>query len=456
MNVASTFLSQLATRIGVAAVERSTDTAGWHVAGVAPLGVVAPETADGVAEVLALCAAEGVPVEPAGAGTWLARGRRPANPPLVVSTRRLDRVLEYEPADLVAGVQAGVSHEALHDLLAAQRQALPLDAAALPGATLGATTALGAAGPLRAAHRTPRDLVLGVELATGDGRLLRFGGRVVKNVAGFDITRLSVGSAGTLGIITAVHFLLRALPAEDRTWLLDARDAEEAASLALAVRDAVAPESVEALSPALARDTMGESGWRVAVRLRGTPPAVAEAAGRLPRDAAGAAARQLPAAAAVALRARLATDEAAAVVSLRLSHYPASLAATIAAAEAVAARAGGGVGGGNGGNGGGAAASPPRAWRVAAHGADGIVRLWLPAGAELPGAEAFREALATPGAAFASRGGTVTCAVLPPALQDAGRNFDAVDPGAAALMQRLRGVFDPAGILSPGRQFAAR
>jgi glycolate oxidase FAD binding subunit len=441
MNLAATFLSELSTRLGAAAVRQRTGS-GWEVAGVRPLAVVAPESPDGVAEVLALCAAEGVPVEPAGAGTWLGRGAgraKPGDAPLVLSTRRLSGVLEYEPADLVVGLAAGVPHSDLAVRLAAHRQVLPLDPPALPGATVGATLALGAAGPLRAGARTPRDMVLGVELATGDGRLLRFGGRVVKNVAGYDVTRLVAGSGGSLGVITSAYLLLRSAPEVDRTLFVPAGTLPAAAELALEVRDRTGPDALEVLSPGLADELGLGAEWCLLVRLRGTTASVADATARL------AAVSRAAADAAAGTWERLSAAEAAASLYVRLSHHPSSLARTLASADGIGpahAAAGAAAGG--------AAAE----WRIAAHGTDGIVRLWRPAGVPAPAAAPVGEALKAAGAELASIGGTLTCAVLPAELEHLPRRYHAADAGALVLMERLRRSFDPAGVLLPGRQEA--
>jgi FAD/FMN-containing dehydrogenase len=143
--------------------------------------LLAPPTPDAVAEALALCSAEGWPVVPLGAATWLPGPiDKPASlSPVLLSTARLDGITEHEPADLVIGVQAGLPLHRLDQALRASRLWLPLDPPAASDATIGAVAALSAAGPLRAGHGTPRDMALGVEIATGDGRLIRFGGRVV-------------------------------------------------------------------------------------------------------------------------------------------------------------------------------------------------------------------------------------------------------------------------------------
>jgi glycolate oxidase FAD binding subunit len=435
MSVAANFLSLVATRLGTDAVRQRTGRGPWSIRGVEAAAVVEPDSADAVAEVLGLCAAEGILVEPAGAGTWLGNGARrsvPEAPPLVVSTRRLNTVLEYEPADVVVGIQAGVPHDRLDAVLAEQRQVLPLDPPVLPGATVGATIALGAAGPLRASARTPRDLLLGVELATGDGRLLRFGGRVVKNVAGYDVTRLAAGSGGSLGVLTGAFLLLRAAPEADRTLVLHAGSAMEAAALALAVRDEAAPDAVEVVSPELAAELEAGSGWVVMARLRGTAEAVEDAARRLGHVHPDA--RDLPG----SVWARLSSAEAAAPLCLRLSDSPSALGellgiVTDLARDAVVPDAAAG-------------------WRICGHGADGIARLWRAAGSAGMEPQVLEGAAAAAASRVGERGGTLTCPAAPAALARAVRTVAPREEAALTLMRRIRDVFDPAGILLPGRQ----
>jgi glycolate oxidase FAD binding subunit len=436
MNGMAAFLDELRQSAGGDAV--TTDSAALAraaVAGRPPAAVVAPADATGVAAVLALCAGAGVPVAPAGGGTWLAAAQAPAAPPVLISTRRLDAVTEYEPADLVIGVQAGVTLRDLQQRLRAERQTLPLDPPAADRATIGATLALAASGPLRAAHGTPRDMVLGLEIATGDGRLLRFGGRVVKNVAGYDVVRLVTGSRGALGIITSAFLLLRALPEEDGTWLADAADAATSAAIALAVRDRMDCDALEVLGPGLAPalDRGGRDGsWAVAARVRGSGAAVAEAGERL---ASVAGFRRLDVAAASAFWPRLGELEALAPACLRVADLPASLPATLATAAAIA--------------------DGDRGWRTAAHGASGIVRLWRPPDAPPLEAGRLGPALDDVGSAHVARGGSLRWAVLPSALA-ALRRTEAAEPGALALMRELARAFDPAGILpSPWRGVSA-
>ena len=177
---------------------------------------IVPHTVDELRDVLRESAAASTPVSLTGAGTW-----RDAGVPRVadrsLSLRALSGIIAYVPGDLTITTWAGTSLAELSHATAAHAQWLALDPAGDRMGTIGATVATASAGPLAHAFGTPRDLVLGLDAITGYGEQVRPGGRVVKNVAGFDLVRLYTGSWGTLGPITAVTLRLRALPVHDVT-----------------------------------------------------------------------------------------------------------------------------------------------------------------------------------------------------------------------------------------------
>src|SRR5687768_6722174 len=150
----------------------------------------------------------------------LVRAAAAAGRKIGLSARNMTSVSEYEPADLVISVQAGATLGDIARAAAPHNQFLALDPAVSAETSIGSIVATNAAGPLRFAHGTPRDQVLGLEVVTGDGRVLEFGGKVVKNVAGYDIVRLLIGSRGALGFITRVNIRLKPSPAFDRTAIL--------------------------------------------------------------------------------------------------------------------------------------------------------------------------------------------------------------------------------------------
>ena len=155
------------------------------------------------------------PLRIVGARTWTSAP--PADATTELSTRELDQVIEYVPGDLTITVGAGMTLAKIETITAQHGQWLTLDPYGSPDGTIGATIATASSGPLATGFGQPRDLVLGVEAVMGMGSVVRAGGRVVKNVAGFDMTRLLTGSRGTIGVITEVSLRLRGRPAVDET-----------------------------------------------------------------------------------------------------------------------------------------------------------------------------------------------------------------------------------------------
>ena len=202
--------------------------------GVTAEWVAEPPTPEGVAAVLAWCAAHREAVVIRGGGTHLAWGRKPSKVAVVLSTRGLQRVLRYEPGDLTVTVEAGLAIRALNLELAARGQWLPLDADS-DASTVGGALATNVSGPLRHRYGTPRDQVIGVRLATADGRLASAGGQVVKNVAGYDLSKLITGSFGSLGAIVGATFKLAPIPAATMTLAAEFRDSASLAAAANAV-----------------------------------------------------------------------------------------------------------------------------------------------------------------------------------------------------------------------------
>ena len=172
---------------------------------------VAPQTEQECALVLRTAAKEQWRVRIEGAGGWT-----PTDAPadLAVTTRNLNRVPHVNPTDLVATAEAGVLLEDLRTTLADTGMWLAIDAPGT-GRSIGSVIATGTAGPLRTGYGPVRDHILGLTLVTGDGRLVRAGGKVMKNVAGFDVAKLVAGSFGGFGIITSVHLRLRTVPRAD-------------------------------------------------------------------------------------------------------------------------------------------------------------------------------------------------------------------------------------------------
>lgn len=213
--------------------------------GAPPL--VAPESEEEVAAVLTRASLEGWKVR---AGGNCSHPPWSESPDLVLSTRGLGAMVGYEPADLTFTAQAGISWTTLQRTTREQGQWLPLDPPGVMAGTLGGVVATGLSGSLRHAYGAPRDHILGITLVSGDGRILRWGGRVVKNVAGFDITRLAIGSWGSLGVVTSVSARLFPLPKADLTVLVTGPGPEELLPIARSLAFSNLPlAAVEVVDP---------------------------------------------------------------------------------------------------------------------------------------------------------------------------------------------------------------
>lgn len=206
-----------------------------------------------IAERVRSAYAESRPIRIRGAGTWLGAGR-PVRGDDTLSLAEDRGIVEYVPGDLTLTARAGTPLAAIVAATGAHGQWLPLDPWGGDDGTIGATISTATAGPHSFAMGLPRDVVLGMEFVSGSGDVIRAGGRVVKNVAGFDLTRLMVGSWGTLGVITEVTVRLRARPDQTRTVAVDVSSTPSALNeLALRLRSLpFTPLASELLSPALA------------------------------------------------------------------------------------------------------------------------------------------------------------------------------------------------------------
>jgi glycolate oxidase FAD binding subunit len=392
----------------------------WRVAGVIPRAVILPENAAEVSSVLQYATSARLPIEPAGSGTWLLAGRRPAAQPIVISTQRLNQIAEYEPADLTVSLGAGVRVADFQCLAAEHRQWIALDAPGFPEATIGAVVSSASAGPVRYAYGVPRDQVLGLELVTGDGTIMNLGGKVVKNVAGYDLTRLATGSRGTLGVITRVNMRLRPVPVHDVTFAFygEPRDLSQLSILAgSATLEAAAIEL-------LIRE--GSDPDALYVRVQGNEQTVRSAAAELER-ATSHTPFVLSESEASAIWSHLNDVAATAQVNVRLAALPTENGRLVDAAHQIR--------------------DALEQWLIAMHAGNGIARIY---GVAVTDRDEFVRALQEARTALADVRGSVLVTVLPPGLHGDIQLFD--EPGAEVrLMRDLKSVFDPAQIMAPGR-----
>jgi glycolate oxidase FAD binding subunit len=209
-------LDKLRATVGAAHVLTGVELSPFVVEGRTPDAAVFPGTVDEVVAVVQQAAAAAAPIIPWGGGTAVAVGDPPVRAGIVLGLRRLDRLIEHEPGDLTATAGAGLTLGALQAALRGRGQWLSLDPPDAERATVGGLVAANAAGPRRHLYGTVRDLLIGLTVVTADGAIVRGGGKVVKNVAGYDLPKLFIGSCGTLGIVVEATFKLRPLPDDER------------------------------------------------------------------------------------------------------------------------------------------------------------------------------------------------------------------------------------------------
>ena len=221
-----------------------------HVDGVVPGLVARPADTDQVAEVLRAAAGHGLSVVPRGRGTKLSWGLPPTSADVLLDVSALDRVVEHAAGDLIVVTQAGTRLADLQQVVGGGGQRLALDET-VSGASIGGTLAANASGARRVATGTARDLLIGITVVRADGVVAKAGGRVVKNVAGYDLGKLLIGSFGTLAVITEAVFRLHPVPVASRWVSVPVSDPAQTREVVLAVLHAQAvPSAIEVEWPA--------------------------------------------------------------------------------------------------------------------------------------------------------------------------------------------------------------
>lgn len=227
-----------------------------------------PASAQDLAQCLREAAESGNTIELLGNGSKQRAGGAIA-PGTRVSTAALNRVLIYEPKDLTVSVGAGMPYAQFTQMLAKDGYMVPLDPAFAEESTLGGVIATNSSGPRRRLYGTARDVVIGMKFATVEGKLIQSGGMVVKNVAGLDMSKLLIGSLGTLAAIAEVNFKLMPLPEATRSFLFSY--AEPGPALVLRDRilqSVLQPAAIDLLNPQASRDC-GRDGWVMAIATAG-------------------------------------------------------------------------------------------------------------------------------------------------------------------------------------------
>ncbi|MEO8200688.1 MAG: FAD-binding oxidoreductase [Gemmatimonadota bacterium] len=280
-----------------------------------------PETSEAVAAVCRLAMEEGWRIRIEGRSTWL-----PPDAPaqVVLSLKGMDQIPSISPADLVATVEAGVTLENLRRHLDDHGMWLAVDPPGRSDRTIGSIVATGTSGPLRLGMGPVRDHILGGTFVTGDGRIITGGSRVVKNVAGYDITKLQVGGFGGFGIMTQFNIRLRSKARADITLTTGGNRDDLLVAARAILQASLSPAALELLSPAMAAGAQ----WVLAIRLLGPVEAVQSDIERLAADS-GLAWETLPAERSGAFWTLTARAALSGLVTLRLGALPVGLDETL-------------------------------------------------------------------------------------------------------------------------------
>ncbi len=274
MILATTPLEKLCAIVGADAFVTGEALGTYRLGGGKPQAAILPADDGEVSKSLACAWEEGLGVVPWGGGTYQSVGHPPRRYDLALDLRRLNRLLVHEPADMTATAQAGIRMVELQRQLADRGQFLPLDVPFPERATLGGVLSGKVSGPLRCRYGTARDLVLGLRLAHADGTLTKCGAKVVKNATGYDVTKLYLGSHGTLGIILEATLKVVPRPEVEQGWWLAGHDPGTAQTLADRILGShLVPNRVEMLDEAAGREC-GLSGSGLAVSISGLPETV--------------------------------------------------------------------------------------------------------------------------------------------------------------------------------------
>ena len=424
----TTLVSEMRRRFGDKARPADEDS---RVAGVLPRVVCEPDAVAEVSALLSFADTEGLKVLIRGGGTKESLGFPPAGGDILLSTRGLNRIVEYTPHDLTVTVQTGVRLVDLQGALAPAGQWLALDASVSDQATIGGLIASNVSGPRRLRYGGVRDQLLGVQLVLADGTIARGGGKVVKNVAGYDLPKLFTGALGTLGVVTEASFRVYPRLPSSRTTVVEADSFEPLAALAVSlIALPLAPTAIDLFDRSASRD----SRYQLAVRFesqvdRANVEQSDFCAARAAQD--GLVSRAIVGSEEEALwqwgenGPPTSQSGGALAAEIKVSLAPTALAGWLAFCAQVAARTG-----------------VEARWR--AHAGHGIVvgRVSAEVGALVKILEALR-------ADAAKRGGSLIVTAAAPALAS---RFDVWGTSPALdLMRQVKARFDPRGTLNPGR-----
>lgn len=382
--------------------------------------IVEPASVEEICEIVRMCEADRIALAPIGAARSLG-GIRRSPVALGISMARLARIVAYEPDDMTIVAESGITLGTLNAAMAGARQRLPVDPCSPGMTTLGSLIGAAHSGPLRLSEGTSRDLLIGVRFVGHGGNLVHGGGRVVKNVAGYDLMKLMGGAFGTLGIVTEATFKVRPIPSDYCLAVAPYARAADAFATACILNDSLPLSNLDILSPALANGFNAANQFLLLAGFSGSPLEVGYLAERI-RDLVGARGEILSADGALR-RYELLRD---------IDFHSASLAAQIAIPPASLARV---------------METCGDDIEFRAHAGSGVAQMIL---SGKHGAEASAKTVARWREVARSARGNLRLIAATPAIRNSLEFFDTPSAGALALMRRLKSAFDPAGIFNPG------
>jgi glycolate oxidase FAD binding subunit len=420
--------------------------AGSAVDGVEPQAVAQPAGRPGVAKLLRWASANGVRVFPRGGGVFTGLGNTPSRVDVALDLSRLNRVVDYQPADLTVTAEAGITLETLRQELARGDKYVPLEAPLPHRATVGGVLATGHSGPMRYFYGLPRDWLIGISVVGTDGVETKAGGRVVKNVTGYDLNKLYTGSLGTLSVTVEATFKLAPIPDSwaGVTAAFPSLSAAVAASRAL-VSEVYAPLGLQVVSAPVAAqlglDLPGSAAAAALGLVAGRPRAVARRRDESARLLGESRANHVAIVDDTGARSLLSlltdlswNDASPPELALKVTLPPDNVGKLL---ESL-----GCDGNGN------------AAWDLVADPGFGTVQLlrWASEPDRKPDSSAIMADIAAVRRASASLGGATVVEICPPEVKAGIDVWQGVaGPVELEIMRRIKHNFDPAGVLNPGR-----
>ncbi len=283
MSEIETFVAAVQQRLPSMPLTSSPDALrDYTIDGILPRIVVTPGDKGEVAQVVALAGQVGISLLARGGGSRMSLGSIPERVDLLLETHTMTRLLEYEAPDLTCHAEAGITLAALQEHLAKKGQRVALDPPDAEQATLGGILASNDSGPKRFRYGTARDMVIGLRVVQASGEIARSGGNVVKNVAGYDLNKLYIGSLGTLGIIVEANLKLQPLPVNERTLLLTFTNGNDAMQTVSALASSLlTPSAIELIDAGAASDmsdfyglNLPTDGYTLAINYEDSPASI--------------------------------------------------------------------------------------------------------------------------------------------------------------------------------------